>query len=162
MSLVELAYSGAFSTAQLLHGGGADVLAGEPHLVHVPCDGESFLGAAHQPGLTVEEGCAAAGAESCGVHAYALLADPADSGPGVGEKVDGAVGDAGAWAEKHDGDHRRGHAHGLTLVDDDDCVFVAVDVAPLDVDAGDTVGETVQVVRVGFPPDVGHGSARSG
>jgi hypothetical protein len=56
--------------------------------------------------------------------------------------LDGAVGDAGAGADEHDGD-------GVAFVDDDDGVLVAVDVAAFDVDAEYPVGDAVQVVRVG-------------
>lgn len=67
------------------------------------------------------------------------------------------MGDASARAEEHDGHHGCGDTDGLPLVDDDDGIFVAVQVAALDIDAGDAVDKAVQILGVCLPPDVGHG-----
>ncbi len=140
----------------MLHGHGGDVFAGEALGVHGAGDGEAFFGAGDEPGLAVQQAGAAAGAQAGGVQADALFADPAHGGAGVAEELHGAVGDAGAGANEHDGDHGGGDADGVAFVDDDDGVLVAVDVAAFDVDAGDAVGDAVQVVGVGLLPDVGH------
>lgn len=66
------------------------------------------------------------------------------------------MGDAGARPEQHDGDHGRGDTDGFAFVDDDHGVLVAVEVASFHVDAGYPVDDPVQVVWVGFPPDVSH------
>src|SRR5690606_37076334 len=90
-------------------------------------------------------------AQTGGVEADALFTDPAHGGAGIAEELDGAVGDAGAGADQHDGDHRGGDADTVSFVDHDNSVVVTVDVAALDIDAGDPVGYAMQVVGVGLP-----------
>lgn len=85
-----------------------------------------------------------------------MFTDPAHGGAGIAEELDGAVGDAGAGADQHDGDHRGGDADTVSFVDHDNSVVVTVDVAALDIDAGDPVGYAMQVVGVGLPSDVRH------
>lgn len=100
---------------------------------------------------------ASGGADAGGVEAYAELADPAHAGGGVGEQGDGGVRDPAAGSDQEDGEVGGGDVDHAGLVDDDDGVVVAVDVAAFGVEAGDAVLKAVDVLGAGSPPGLRHG-----